>query len=179
MRVAAWQALASMLLLGVGLGLGPACGARTELHPGSRAAGGAGGDGGAAATTASTTAMATSASTATSVSTATSTSVATSTVTVASSSTAAASSSAASSTASSAMSSSTGIVFDCPSLSFKGHTYLFCQMALIWDAAVAHCKMFGGNLVSLDDAAEDDFVFQGANQFSNQDRKSTRLNSSH
>jgi mannose receptor, C type len=58
-------------------------------------------------------------------------------------------------------------MFDCPAAVYKGHTYLFCQMEMVWGDALKHCQGNGGHLVSVADAGEDAFVFDGANQFSN------------
>lgn len=59
-------------------------------------------------------------------------------------------------------------MFDCPAATYQGHTYLFCQMLRFWDAALAHCQGFAGHLVTISDATEDAFVFDGANQFSHE-----------
>lgn len=52
----------------------------------------------------------------------------------------------------------------CDTVVNEGRTYLFCPATVAWPEARAHCESFGYDLVRIDDAAEQEFVWsvQGA-----------------
>jgi hypothetical protein len=47
----------------------------------------------------------------------------------------------------------------CPTAGYDGHFYAFCQDHRTWPDALAACQSIGMSLLSIDDAAEDDWVY--------------------
>ena len=50
----------------------------------------------------------------------------------------------------------------CTTMTFGGHTYVFCETALGWNDAEADCVARGMRLVRIDDASEDAWIFMTA-----------------